>query len=86
MKGASDLTKPKETDDERVVEAPAPPALDKRKPYLQHIAGSKSDEWNIIVINQAINSIWYGNKADEVWKKRQHKAVVASLVGLQPKE
>lgn len=85
MKGSTDLARPKNTDAETVVEAPAPPALDKRKPDLQHIAGSRSDDWNIIVINQAINSIWRGSKTDEAWKKRQHKAVVASLAGLAQK-
>jgi hypothetical protein len=83
-KGTKTLTKRKRDNDGKVVEAPPPPALDTRKPNLQHIGGSKSDDWNLLLANQTVSSAWYGSKPDADWKKKQHQAILASLVGLQP--
>ena len=72
------------TEEDRVAQAPLPPALDTREPELQHIGGSKSDDWNLLVANQAVNSAWYGKTPEPDWKKQQSNAILASLVGLQP--
>jgi hypothetical protein len=69
---------------DEAAEAPPPPSLDKRKPDLQHIGGSKSDDWNLQIANQAVSSGWYGSNPVADRTKKQRNAILASLVGIQP--
>jgi hypothetical protein len=66
----------------RAVPAP-PPKVDTRKPDLPHVGGSKSYEWNLLIAKQTLSSAWYDN-SDPEHAEKQHKAILASLVGLQP--
>ena len=58
-----------------------PEALD---PKLKKLGGSQSDEWNLILVNQAINTFW--SSSDEDFLERQKSATLAALVGIDPKD
>lgn len=47
--------------------------------------GSRSDDWNIVLIDQAIQSLWTGNSpADK--RESQMDATIAALGGIHPKD
>src|SRR5208282_5363205 len=56
---------------------------DDLKGTLKHIGGSQSDQWNNILANQAVNSLWLKN-SDEFMLDRQINATVAGLDGIGP--
>jgi hypothetical protein len=58
---------------------------DGRKRSLKCIGGSPSDEWNNILINQAIQTLWVEN-SDEKTRHRQCAATVHGLMGIGPKD
>jgi hypothetical protein len=49
---------------------------------LQRIGGSQSDNWNNILANQAVSTLWLAKDAET---GRQYAATVAALVGIGPK-
>jgi len=51
---------------------------------MKDVGGSMSDEWNIILANQTINTLWLKH-SDEHTRDRQYKATGAALVGIAPK-
>lgn len=55
------------------------------KGQMKHIGGSKSDDWNSVVINQAFDSLWIAN-SDEEKKGKQINATVAFMVQTEPKD
>jgi hypothetical protein len=55
------------------------------KGTLKSIGGSKSDHWNNILANQAVNTLWVGH-ADKDTRDRQCSATVMALVGIAPKD
>jgi hypothetical protein len=55
------------------------------KGALKCIGGSRSDQWNNILANQTIQTLWLQN-SDEDTRDRQFGALVAGLVGIGPKD
>ena len=49
---------------------------------LQHIGGSKSDDWNNFLTNQTLSTLWLASK-DEA-RNRQYSATLAALIGIAP--
>ena len=58
---------------------------DDLKGTLKRIGGSQSDDWNNILANQTINTVWLPHSNDETGD-RQYKATLAALVGIGPKD
>jgi hypothetical protein len=58
---------------------------DDRKGALKDIGGSKSDHWNNLLANQALQALWIKNSEAET-RDRQLSATVAALVGIGPKD
>jgi hypothetical protein len=56
-----------------------------RKGRLRDLGGSKSDHWNNILANQAMQSLWVKNSGSEDCDK-QLSATVAALMGIAPKD
>ena len=54
---------------------------DDLKGTLKRIGGSRSDHWNNILANQAIEALWLKN-SDEKTRNQQISAAVAGLVGI----
>lgn len=50
---------------------------------MKEFGGSKSDDWNNILVNQAINAQWFGN-SELADRNRQVTAAIAMLGGLKP--
>jgi hypothetical protein len=50
---------------------------------LAHIGGSKSDEWNHIIITQALDCLWLKNSSSEL-RDRQIGATLAALASFKP--
>jgi hypothetical protein len=44
-----------------------------------------SDNWNHVLADQAVHTIWFGN-SDEQARDRQFKATVAALIGIGPRD
>ncbi len=58
---------------------------DDQRSALQHIGGSRSDDWNNVLANQAVQTLWVKN-SDKETCDRQVSATVAALVGIEPKD
>src|SRR5919204_5309383 len=56
-----------------------------RKGALKDIGGSQSDNWNNILVNQAVNSLWTAH-SDEETLSRQYSATAEALIGIGPKD
>ena len=52
---------------------------------LKKIGGSKNDDWNNILANQAVATLWLKNSDIECAKK-QRSATVAALIGISPRD
>src|SRR5438477_3166928 len=52
---------------------------------LKSIGGSQSDNWNNILANQAVETLWLKNSNEEA-RDRQRSATVAALVGIRPRD
>lgn len=50
---------------------------------LKHIGGSKSDEWNVVLINQVGGCLWLKNSSTEE-RDRQVGAMIATLASFKP--
>jgi hypothetical protein len=59
--------------------------LDALKGALKSIGGSRSDDWNNILLDQTIRTLWLKH-SDEDSRGRQYSATVAALVGIGPKD
>jgi hypothetical protein len=51
---------------------------------LKAIGGSMSDDWNNILANQTIRTLWFFENWDEDELKRQRHAAVDALIGIKP--
>ena len=51
------------------------------KEALKSIGGSQSDNWNNILTNQALQSLWLNNSNPQT-RDRQYQATVAALIGI----
>ena len=58
---------------------------DRWKGELTSIGGSKSDEWNNLLANQAMRALWLKN-SDAGTRDNQMSATIAALVGIGPKD
>jgi hypothetical protein len=52
---------------------------------LKSIGGSQSDNWNNILANQAVETLWLKNSNEEA-RDRQRSATVAALIGIGPRD
>jgi hypothetical protein len=59
--------------------------ISKLKGELKPIGGSMSDDWNNIVANQVVESLWLKNVDAELIRKIRH-ATVDALIGIGPKD
>jgi hypothetical protein len=55
------------------------------KGSLKIIGGSKSDHWNKLLANQAVQALWIKNSDSETYDQ-QMNATLAALVGIAPKD
>ena len=58
---------------------------DDQKGKLKDIGGSKSDNWNNVLANQAVQSLWLAH-LDEGGRNRHCSATVAALIGIGPQD
>jgi hypothetical protein len=59
--------------------------ISKRRGTLKAIGGSMSDDWNNIIANQTIRTLWLAHSdADEIRKLRH--GTVDALIGISPKD
>jgi len=58
---------------------------DDRKGALEGIGGSKSDHWNSMLADQAVQALWTKNSDAEAYD-RQLSATVAALMGIGPRD
>jgi hypothetical protein len=80
------MTKAKTSLKESKEPPPRTHKLDSSNPKLTYIGGSKFDDWNGTLANQALASGWYGNNPDA---DRAHKLQLASLsflAGIEPRD
>jgi hypothetical protein len=79
-------SKTKVTAKEPVARCPPPPELENPNPQLKHLAGSKYDDWNNLVANQAMNSAWYPSKMDAEQRKKMQFGLLCFLSDVEPKD
>ena len=77
---------PKPADAAPPAMCPPPPALDKSEPKLNHLGGSKHDEWNQALCNHVLNSAWYGRDPEPKARLDAYYANLAFLAGVNPKD
>jgi hypothetical protein len=58
---------------------------DELKGALKHLGGSRSDDWNNILANQAINTLWLKH-SDEDTRDQQYDATLMALIGIGPRD
>jgi hypothetical protein len=58
---------------------------DDLKGTLKLIGGSRSDRWNNVLANQAVETLWLKN-SDKETRDEQHDATVAGLIGIGPRD
>ena len=56
-----------------------------RKGRLKNVGGSQSDQWNNLLANQAVQSLWLRNSGPEE-RDKQLNATVAALMGIAPRD
>jgi hypothetical protein len=66
-------------------EKATPVVADDWQETLKRIGGSQSDDWNHVLGNQAIQSLWIKHSDKEV-RQRQNNAAIAGLIGIGPKD
>jgi len=55
------------------------------KGRLKAIGGSRSDNWNNILVHQTISTLWLKNSEPEM-RDQQYSATVRALIGIGPKD
>src|SRR5262245_35269192 len=58
---------------------------DDLKGTLKNLGGSRSDNWNSILLNQTINTLWL-KLSDGETREKQFSATLAALIGIGPKD
>lgn len=58
---------------------------DDRKGRLKKIGGSKSDDWNNMLVNQAMQSLWLKHSSAEE-RDRQLNAAIVAMIGVAPRD
>ena len=59
--------------------------VSKLRGTLKAIGGSMSDDWNNILANQTVQTLWLKNSDVEDIRRRRH-AVVDVLIGIKPRD
>jgi|SRR5262249_12872156 len=67
-----------------------PPVLEAHDPAnlpgrLKRLGGSRSDDWNNTLANQAVNTLWQGGD-DAEWVSKQTRATIQALIGIAPND
>jgi hypothetical protein len=65
---------------------PPPNELDTNVPNLKHLGGSKSDDWNLMLCNQAISSGWFRENMAASERQERQTAILAFLAGVNPQD
>jgi hypothetical protein len=60
--------------------------VSKLRGRLKVIGGSMSDDWNNILANQTIRTLWFFENSDAEEIRRQRHAAVDALVGIAPRD
>ena len=55
------------------------------KETLKRVGGSQSDDWNHVLGNQALQSLWIELSDNEV-RQRQYNAAIVGLIGIAPQD
>ena len=55
------------------------------KETLKRVGGSQSDDWNHVLGNQAIQSLWI-KQSDNEGREKQFNAAIAGLIGIAPQD
>ena len=55
------------------------------KPRLKELGGSQSDEWNLVLANQALGCVWF-SRSNEDYQQEQRNSIGAALVGIAPRD
>jgi hypothetical protein len=55
------------------------------KGVLKSIGGSRSDSWNNVLANQAVQTLWLKDLSAET-RARQYDATIAGLIGIGPRD
>src|SRR5262245_25511578 len=76
--------------EENAADADRPTRVDANDPEdqkgrLQPLGGSKSDRWNNILANQAVNALWI-KQSDAETREIQFSATLAALLGIGPRD
>jgi hypothetical protein len=58
--------------------------LSKLRGHLKVVGGSMSDDWNNIIANQTIQTLWFSENSDPDEIGRQRHAAVDALIGIKP--
>jgi hypothetical protein len=58
----------------------------KRQGELKPFGGSKSDEWNSVLVYQTFRTLFVFENSDEETKKEQRTAALAGLIGIKPRD
>src|SRR3984893_7253099 len=66
-------------------EKATPVVADDLQETLKRIGGSQSDDWNHVLGDQALQSLWIKQSDKEV-RQRQYNAAIAGLIGIGPKD
>ena len=53
-------------------------------PTMKQLGGSQSDDWNLVLANQVINTLWH--VPEKGFQERQESATAAALVGISPRD
>lgn len=56
------------------------------KDLLKSFGGSRSDDWNTFLVNQAINTVWNFPATPDDEKKEKRWAVLGGLTGILPRD
>ena len=85
MSAAEALSEKKLGSDDHKVATIVADDPDAMKDAVKQIGGSQSDDWNKIIADQIIGSLWLNN-SDERKRDRQISAVLPGLIGINPKD
>jgi hypothetical protein len=77
------MTTKKLVTNDRVMRVVANP--DDLRPELKCLGGSQSDDWNNVLTNQTLNTLWTARSNDET-RQLQYSATGAALVGIEPRD
>jgi hypothetical protein len=55
------------------------------KPKINQLGESQSDNWNLVLANQALCSVWW-IRSQENFQEQQRSALGAALVGISPRD